>query len=236
MESQAGRKQTMMNTIGESTALQSRIVQPVISMAREVESMIDLAIESLLSFNVEMAGAILRKEPAINTTEMKIDAAIFTVLEKGGLSPQEIRQAVSMLKINKDLERMADLAANIGRKINSLAGLGKSQDYSELQPMAIAVSHISRKTLRALIHGDLVLAANVLGGGATVDFYRDYVFRKLQERVRPGSEHPGGIPLMLASRYLEQIADHSVNVADHLIFWLDGRKTGNQPRKQAVAV
>ncbi|HXB20912.1 MAG TPA: PhoU domain-containing protein [Candidatus Solibacter sp.] len=226
----------MMNTIGKSPALQSRIVQPIISMAREVESMIDLAIESLLSFNVEMAGAILQKEPAINTTEMKIDSAIFAVLEKGDLTLQEIRQAASMLKINKDLERMADLAANIGRKINSLAGRGKPQDYSELQPMAIAVSHISRKTLRALIHGDQVLAANAVGGGATVDFYRDYVFRKLQERVKPGSESPGDINLMLASRYLEQIADHSVNVAGHLIFWLDGRKTGDRPCRQAVAV
>jgi len=136
----------MSERIGKSPALQSKIIQPIISMAREVESMIDLAIGALLSFNVEMASAILEREPAINTAEMKIDAAVFAVLEKGDLSLQEIRQAVSMLKINKDLERMADLAANIGRKINGLAERGQSQDYSELQPMAIAVSHISRKT------------------------------------------------------------------------------------------
>jgi len=41
---------------------------------------------------------------------------------------------------------------------------------------------------------------------------------------------------MLASRYLEQIADHSANVADNLVFWLDGRKTCDPPRKQAIAV
>src|SRR5205807_1146176 len=103
---------TMSERIGKSPALQSKIIQPIISMAREVESMIDLAIGALLSFNVEMASAILEREPAINTAEMKIDAAVFAVLEKGDLSLQEIRQAVSMLKINKDLERMADLAAN----------------------------------------------------------------------------------------------------------------------------
>src|SRR5205807_8178251 len=111
----------MSERIGKSPALQSRIIQPIIFMAREVESMINLAIEALLSFNVEMAGSILQKEPAINTTEMRIDAAIFAVLESGDLSPQEIRQTASMLKINKDLERMADLAANIGRKINEVA-------------------------------------------------------------------------------------------------------------------
>jgi phosphate transport system protein len=226
----------MSERIGKSPALHSRIVQPVISMAREVESMIDLAIEALLSFNVEMAGAILQKEPAINASEMQIDAAIFVVLEKGDLSRQEIRLTASMLKINKDLERMADLAANIGRKISGSAQRGQSQDYSELQPMAIAVSHISRKTLRALIHSDLVLAANVLGGGATVDFYRDYVFRKLQERVKPSSERREDINLMLASRYLEQIADHSGNVAESLIFWLNGRETDDHLRKQAIAV
>lgn len=226
----------MSERIGKSPALHSRIVQPVISMAREVESMIDLAIEALLSSNSEMAGSILQKEPAVNASEMSIDAAIFSALESGNLSHQEIRQAASMLKINKDLERMADLAANIARGINEMAHGGVCQDYSDLQPMAIAVSHISRKTLRALIHSDLILAANVVDGGAAVEFYRDYVFRKLQERLEQRSAKREAINLMLASRYLEQIADHSGNVAESLIFWLKGRETDDHMRKRAIAV
>jgi phosphate transport system protein len=206
-------------------------------MAREVENMIDLAIEALLNFDAKLAGRILEKEPSVNAAEMRIDAAILAVLEGGNLSSYEIRQAASMLKINKDLERMADLATNIGRKVSDVARRGQEQDYSELQPMAIAVSHVSRKTLRALIHSDLVLATNVLGTGAMVDFYRDYVFRKLQERVKQACQKREDVDLMLASRYLEQIADHSANVAESLIFWLSSKDAGDQMRKQqAVAV
>jgi phosphate transport system protein len=221
---------------GRSPVLHSRVVQPVIAMAKDVESMIDLAIDALLSSNKELASSILQREPAVNASEMKIDAAIFAVLEKGDLSRHEIRQAVSMLKINKDLERMADLAANIGRKINEMCGSDGAPDYSDLQPMAIAVSHISRKTLRALIHSDLVLAANVAGGGANVEYYRDYVWRNLQEHLNDGNERCRALNLMLALRYLEQIADHSNNVAESLIFWLNGRQIDDQPCRQAIAV
>jgi len=221
---------------GRSPVLHSRVVQPVIAMAKNVESMIDLAIDALLSSNKELASSILQREPAVNASEMKIDAAIFAALEKGDLSRHEIRQAVSMLKINKDLERMADLAANIGRKINEMARTDGAQDYSDLQPMAIAVSHVSRKTLRALIHSDLVLAANVAGGGANVEYYRDYVWRNLQEHLNDGNERRKALNLMLALRYLEQIADHSNNVAESLVFWLNGKQIDGQPCRQAIAV
>jgi phosphate transport system protein len=205
-------------------------------MAKDVENMIDLAIEALLSSNLESAASILQREPAVNASEMKIDSAIFAALEQGDLSLQEIRQAVAMLKINKDLERMADLAANIGRKVNEMAQRGEPQDCSDLQPMAIAVSHVSRKTLRALIHSDLVLAANVVGDGASVEFYRDYVFCNLQARLEHGNTKRGALNLMLASRYLEQIADHSSNVAESLIFWLKGKETDVHAYQRAIAV
>ena len=226
----------MNHPVGRSTALHSRIVQPLIAMAKDVENMIDLAIESLLSSNLESAAGILQREPVVNASEIKIDAAILAVLEKGDLALQEIRQAVAMLKINKDLERMADLATNIGRKVNEMAQRGGTQDCSDLQPMAIAVSHISRKTLRALIHSDPVLAANVVGGGTSVEFYRDYVFRNLRARLEDGKTKRDALNLMLASRYLEQIAEHSSNVAESLIFWLKGKQTDDCTYKQAIAV
>ena len=226
----------MNHPVARSPVLHNRIVQPVIAMARDVESMIDLAINALLSANAEATAGILQKESAVNASEMKNDAAILGVLEKGDLAREEIRQVVSMLKINKDLERMGDLAANIGRKVSELSQREEAQDYSDLQPMAIAVSHISRKTLRALIHSDLVLAANVVGSGTSVEFYRDYVFRNLKKRVEQGVAKREALHLILASRYLEQIAEHAGNVAESLIFWLNGSQTDDHPYKQAIAV
>ncbi|HEV2991196.1 MAG TPA: PhoU domain-containing protein [Candidatus Angelobacter sp.] len=226
----------MDHPVARSPVLHNRIVQPVIAMAKDVESMIDLAINALLSANAEATAGILQKESAVNASEMKNDAAILGVLEKGDLAREEIRQVVSMLKINKDLERMGDLAANIGRKVSELSQREGAQDYSDLQPMAIAVSHISRKTLRALIHSDLVLAANVVGSGTNVEFYRDYVFRNLKKRVEQGVAKREALHLILASRYLEQIAEHAGNVAESLIFWLNASQTDDHPYKQAIAV
>ena len=69
---------------GRSPVLHSRVVQPVIAMAKDVESMIDLAIDALLSSNKELASSILQREPAVNASEMKIDAAIFAALPSAG--------------------------------------------------------------------------------------------------------------------------------------------------------
>lgn len=90
--------------------------------------------------------------------------------------------------------------------------------------MAIAVSHICRKTLRALVRQDVVLAESALGSQEAAHTYRDYVFRRIRERLGSGSSDINSdLALLLASRYLEQIAGHAANLADTLVFWMRGK-------------
>ena len=200
----------------------------IIAMARHVEAMIHTAIDALLGPNQELARSILEKEPGVNELETLIDSEILATLNAGIASPQEVREAAAMLKVNKDLERLADLATNIAHKVLTQATNGEAKQLAELQPLAIAAAHMARKTLRALIHQDLLLASNALASGALVDGYRSYVFDRLQEKRSGLQDHPEASYLMLASRYLEQIADHSSNVAESLLYWLDEQKSRTQ--------
>ncbi|HLJ29386.1 MAG TPA: PhoU domain-containing protein [Candidatus Angelobacter sp.] len=205
-----------------------RVFALVTAMAGMVESSIDQAIEALLAGDWGLAHTLLQKEIVINRMEVHIDAAVLGHLAQKNLSPCDMRSMVSILKINKDLERMGDLAANIGRKVIEL-GQGRQEcensdlQRADLQPLAIAVSHICRKTLRAVVRQDVVLAESALGSEEAVHTYRDYVFRKIRERLSSGSSTANSdLALLLASRYLEQIADHAVNLADTLVFWMRG--------------
>jgi len=198
-----------------------RVYALITAMAGMVENAVDEAIESMLADNTQLAQALLQRETLINRMEMHIDAAILFHLGHRDLGNEDIRSMASMLKINKDLERIGDLAANIGRKVLEMAKQNERCDRAELQPMAIAVSHLCRKTLRALVRKDIVLAESALGSETFVHAYRDYVFRRVRDRLETGGAGAeADLALLLASRYLEQIADHAANLADTLFFWM----------------
>jgi phosphate transport system protein len=198
-----------------------RVFALVSAMAGMVEGAVDRAIQSLLEGDCSVAQTLLQKENAINHMEMHLDAAVLFHLSHKNLPAEENRSMACVLKINKDLERMGDLAANIARRVIEASAGWEQSNRAELQPMAIAVSHVCRKALRAVIRQDLVLAESVLDSLETVHTYRDYAFRSITERLRRDrAEINSDLPLLLASRSLDQIARHAVNLADHLVFWM----------------
>ena len=209
-----------------------RVFALVTAMAGMVESAVNEAIDALLAGNVQLAQGVLQRESIINQMEMHVDAAILFCLGRKDLAPEDARSVGSILKINKDLERMGDLAANIARRVLEMTAY-KSIDRSQLQPLAIAVSHMCRKTLRALVRQDVVLAESAVSTEALVHTYRNYVFGRIRERLGNGASSPAGdVALLMASRSLEQIADHAANLADTLFFWM---RSQPQPEGERVA-
>jgi phosphate uptake regulator len=94
-----------------------------------------------------------------------------------------------------------------------------------LQPLAIAVSHLCRQTLRSMTRLDPVLARNAAAGGASVDAYRNYVLRSLGGKIKDGRQETvtdeQDLHLIFASRCLEQIADHAAHLAENLVIFLE---------------
>ncbi|HEY6248856.1 MAG TPA: PhoU domain-containing protein [Candidatus Angelobacter sp.] len=207
-----------------------RVFALTTAMAGMVENAVSEAIEALLAGDMQLAQSVLQRESVINQMEMHVDAAILFCLGQRDLSTQDIRSMGSILKINKDLERMGDLAANIARRVSEVAAHSTSERF-ELQPMAIAVSHMCRKTLRALVRQDVVLAESALGTETLVQAYRNYVSSRIRERLGRGVyDAVADVALLLASRSLEQIANHAANLADTLFFWMR-----SQPERERVA-
>jgi phosphate transport system protein len=201
-----------------------RVFALATAMAGMVEVAVDQSIQALLEGDCKAAETLLQKEHVINRMEMHLDAAVLYHLSHRNLPEQETRSMACVLKINKDLERIGDLAANIARKVIESAGQWQPSKRSELQPMAIAVSHVCRKALRAVVRQDLVLAESVLDSRETVHTYRDYAFRHIRERLRHDrSQINSDLALLLSSRYLEQIARHAVSLSDNLVFWMSAK-------------
>jgi phosphate transport system protein len=196
-----------------------RITSLLVTMGMTVDKAVDQAILALIHSNTHVVAGLMENAVAIQDTESAIDHAVVSALESGDLLPSEMRLATSVINISKDLARLGKLSANLGRRVSQVGEHHDHEDFSSLQPLAIAVSHLCRQTLRSLIHMDPVLARSAAGAGTSVDAYRAYVLRGLHTKPRLADDEQN-IHLIFASRCLEQIADHAIDLAENLVTFL----------------
>jgi phosphate transport system protein len=209
------------------TVYEDVLANYLISMARTVENSVESALNALLHPNQEAAAELSSKvflvEPRVNEMEILIDDHAVRMLRTGLLDDEDIRRVVATQKIANDLERIGDLAVNISERVISLAGMNVTETPRDLEPMAGAVRAMLGHSLGALIFRNVVLAAEVLESDDVVDRYRDQIFEHLLTRMTedPRQAAPQ-LQYVLATRYLERIADHSTNIAEDIIFWVRG--------------
>ncbi len=218
----------MATAAGSSQVVyQDVLVDYLISMARTVDCSVNRALDAFLGPNdpnaASLASEVFLLEPRVNEMEIVIDDHAVRLLRTGNLSEEDIRLTVAVLKITNDLERMGDLAVNIGERVISLAQMPPKELPIELEPMAGAVRVMVNKSLGALVFRNVVLAGQVLESDDIVDSYRDQLFEHLLAGMtRDPSQAGPNMQFVLATRYLERIADHATNIAEDVIFWVRG--------------
>jgi phosphate uptake regulator len=216
-----------------SQATENKINQLLVTMGHKVDEAVSQAIMALLRSNSHIVAGVMENTVAVQELELAMDKAVFTALEQGDLLSAKAQQLTS---VSKDLARLGKLAANLGRKVTEVGKHQENEDFSRLQPLAIAVSHLCRQTLRSLTRLDVVLARNAAAGGASVDAYRDYVLRGLSlqaGRPEPEVTNEHDLHIVFASRCLEQIADHAIHLADNLVTLLEGAEEPEKSRTVA---
>ena len=203
--------------------LQTVLMNYLISQARTVEASVNRALAALLGGKERLASEVFLTEPRINEMEIVIDEHAVRMLGHGDLEEGDVRLVVAALKINNDLERMGDLAVNLAERAISLGTMGPVELPAELEPMTAAVRAMVSKCLGALIYENVDLATQVLESDDAVDQYRDRVFEALLAGIAESpSKAAPNLQLILASRHLERIADHTTNIAEDVLFWVRG--------------
>jgi phosphate transport system protein len=194
-----------------------KIKHLLVTLGLEVDEAVSQAIAALLGSGSHFATGVMERSAAIQETELTLDQAILDMLERRDLSPAEISRITSVMNVGKDLSHLGKLAANLGQNVTEVGKHNEHEDFSRLQPLAIAVSHLCRQTLRSLTRLDSILAHSAAQGGPLVDAYRGYVLRGLigQQARATDEQH-----LIFASRCLEQIADHAIHLAENLVAFL----------------
>ncbi len=211
---------------------ENKVNNLLISMGVKVDEAVNRAIAGLLHADSHVVAGVLETSIAIQELEFAFDQAVFSALECGSLAASEAGRLTAAVNISKDLAQLGVLAANLGRKVSEVGTHHQHEDFSRLQPLAIAVSHLCRQTLRSLVRLDPVLARNATQGGASVDAYRDYVLRGLS-KPEPQVTNEQDLHLIFASRCLEQLADNAIHLAGNIVTFLKDHHEQDDPQSLA---
>jgi len=203
------------------------LVNYLVSMARTVEGAMNRALDAVTSLDSTRTSALPSEvfllEPRINEMEIVIDEHAIRLLRRGSFSDDEMRLIVAALKITNDLERIGDLAVNLAQGAVSLREMPGARIPEELVPMVLAVRAMASKSLGALIFRNVEMATEVLESDDVVDQYRDRIFENLLATMtQQATLVSSSMQFILATRYLERIADHATNITEDIIFWVRG--------------
>jgi phosphate transport system protein len=221
-----------IQAVRAQTAETTNINKLLAIMGVKTDEAVGRAIAALLHTDSHVGTGVLETSAVVQELELTLHQTVFSALESGGLEASEIKRLTSAANISKDLSRLGKLAANLGQKVIEVGKHNDHEDFSRLQPMAIAVSHLCRQTLRSLARLDPVLARNAATGGASVDAYRDYVLRGLNGHQSHATDEQD-LHLIFASRCLEQIADNATHLAENLVGFLDGHSEPENTQRMA---
>ncbi len=195
----------------------------LLEMSGLVESGIYRSILALTEKDEHQAIQALQNESRINQMEIEIDDLATGLLALEQPVATDLRFITAAIKINNDLERMGDHAVNIAERALSLIHEPLVKPLIDIPHMANLVESMVRKALDAFVKRDGDLAREILVSDDAVDHMRDSVYNELVSYMEKDSSIIRQcLDLMFVARNLERIADHATNIAEDVVFLVEG--------------
>ena len=192
-------------------------------MAGLAEQAIQRAIEAYRVRDLSICDLVSRSEIAINRMERDIDQAALDLLAMEQPMAIDLRFILSVIKINADLERVGDAAKSISDRVRHMERMAAVDLPVDIPRMASLAADMVRKSLQSFIEGDAELARTVLTMDDAVDQMNRAAYKTLT-KVMEESSHlaPQALNALMICRSLERVADHATNIAEDVIFWVQG--------------
>ena len=200
-----------------------KIKKRILSLGAMVEERVRMAIKALETRDGDAAKKIIISDHEIDEMEVEIEEECLKILALYQPVAIDLRFIAAVIKINNNLERIADEAVNIARGVSIIAKREKLDISFDYSLMAGKAEYMLKKSLDALVNLDIDLAFKV----CTLDDEVDEMLREAYHRIKQAiGEHPDRvgylINLLLISRHLERIADHGTNIAEEVIYLIEG--------------
>ena len=197
--------------------------EKLLEMAGLAEQAIQRTIEAYRERNLSICDLVSHGELDINLLEREIDQAALDLLAMEQPMAGDLRFILSVIKINAELERVGNAAKSISERVRHMERMAAAELPVNIPKMATLASEMVRKSLQSFIEADAEAARSVLTMDDAVDVMNKSAFKSLIKVMEEQSHlAPQALNALMISRSLERVADHATNIAEDVIFWVQG--------------
>jgi phosphate transport system protein len=198
--------------------------QKLLRMGAIVEDQIKTALRALVERDTELAQRVIENDLRVNVLDVQIDEESLRLLALHQPTAKDLRFITTAMKISTELERMSDLAENIAERALELNEEAQLKPYIDIPRMGNWTLRMVKDSLDAFVNADAVLARKVCADDDFVDDLTQQLFRELLSFML---ENPKtitrAIRLTFIGKYIERIADHATNVAELVVYLVEGK-------------
>jgi phosphate transport system protein len=196
----------------------------ILRMGALVKSQIEGSIKALVDRDVDLASRIIERDALVNTMDVEIDENCIRLLALQAPAARDLRFVTTAMKISTELERMSDISENISERVIELNEEPQLKPYIDIPRMANWTMTMVQECLDAFVRSDAALARKVCADDDFVDNLTHQLFRELLSFM---IENPAtitrAIRLTFIGKSLERIADHATNIAELVIYMVEGK-------------
>jgi phosphate transport system protein len=207
-----------------------RLKKELLALGAIVEELLRKSVRSLQGRDAALAREVIEADERVDNREVELEEDGLKIIALHQPVAIDLRFIVSVLRINSDLERIGDLAVNIAERASYLAGAELPAAVIDFAPMAEKAQEMLTKSLDAFVNMDTGLAQRILEMDNEVDAMNRKMFCTIYEFIRKNPEDVEALlHLLSASRHLERIADHATNIAEDVIYMVEGNIVRHKP-------
>lgn len=200
------------------------VTRKILDLGQMVEAAVNRAMAAFLNGDGLMAKAVIGQDSDIDLAEVQIQEMCLHILETEHPSGPELRFVVAVLKINDALERAGDLAENIARVVIEVSDWERFKRVKGCKDMGAQAEAMLVRSLRALADRDVGLARQVLTDDDQVDRLQTKIRKRIEHELDVAPENASPLlRLEFVTRQLERIGDLATNIAEEVIYMMEGQ-------------
>lgn len=196
----------------------------LVTMSGAAEAAVGLAVEALLARDEDKAQRVILGDRAIDAREVDIEERCLSLLARHQPMARDLRLLIAVMRIANDLERMGDHAVNIAQSATRVPKTSPILPERELVEMARLTRLMLSDAIDAFVRSDAAAGREVCVRDDEVDALNRSVYRILLLRMKEDTQLvSSGMEVLLVSRNLERVADLATNVAEGVVFLVEGK-------------
>ena len=207
----------------------------LLAMGGAVEKSVEQALYALVERDDQTINDVLKGGVEIDEWEIQVEEQTLTLLATHAPVAKDLRLLTTVLKINDDLERINDQSVNIAQRAAVLNKMPLLKPLIDIPGMADIARGMVRDALDAFVRNDVNLARIVGEKDEKLDDFRDRIFRELVVFMTDSKDQVDvvdrAIQLILISRHFERIGDHASNIAENVVYAVEGRIVRHKKEK-----